>query len=172
MEWPSTSRWMEKCSVERDRLSSPSILAATDLLKPFHQSIGTSKSQLYRVRVRLREMLRGGESKQLGRGISNFSAFPGQPLTLDQHKVPLSSFDPFAETAMLGRRGSCSFGLRWKDLRAAFPQYFRQYGKIMVAVLASAYGNGASNPILRACRSGPGLHFSLRAEQLPDETGT
>jgi len=116
-------------------------------------------------------MLRGGESKQLGRGISSFSAVPRQPLKFDQHKVPLTGFDPFAETAMLGRRGSCSFGLRWKDLRAAFPQYFRQYGKSMVAVLASAYGYGASNPILRVCRSGPGLHFSLRAEQLPDETG-
>jgi RNA polymerase sigma-70 factor (ECF subfamily) len=34
-------------------------------------SIGTSKSQLYKARVRLRQLLLGGESKQLGRGVSN-----------------------------------------------------------------------------------------------------
>jgi RNA polymerase sigma-70 factor (ECF subfamily) len=34
-------------------------------------SIGTSKSQLYKARVRLRQLLRAGESKQLGRGVSN-----------------------------------------------------------------------------------------------------
>jgi RNA polymerase sigma-70 factor (ECF subfamily) len=34
-------------------------------------SIGTSKSQLYKARVRLRQLLRAGESKQLGRGICN-----------------------------------------------------------------------------------------------------
>jgi RNA polymerase sigma-70 factor (ECF subfamily) len=34
-------------------------------------SIGTSKSQLYKARVRLRQLLRGGESKQKGRGVSN-----------------------------------------------------------------------------------------------------
>ena len=34
-------------------------------------SIGTSKSQLYKARVRLRQLLPGGESKQPGRGVSN-----------------------------------------------------------------------------------------------------
>jgi RNA polymerase sigma-70 factor (ECF subfamily) len=34
-------------------------------------SIGTSKSQLFKARVRLRQLLRGGESKQPGRGVSN-----------------------------------------------------------------------------------------------------
>jgi RNA polymerase sigma-70 factor (ECF subfamily) len=34
-------------------------------------SIGTSKSQLYKARVRLRQLLRAGESKQLGRGVEN-----------------------------------------------------------------------------------------------------
>jgi hypothetical protein len=45
-------------------------------------------------------MLRGGESKQLGRGISSFSAVPRQPLKFGQHKVPLTGFDAFVETAM------------------------------------------------------------------------
>jgi RNA polymerase sigma-70 factor (ECF subfamily) len=34
-------------------------------------SIGTSKSQLYKARVRLRQLLRGGESNQLRRGVSS-----------------------------------------------------------------------------------------------------
>jgi RNA polymerase sigma-70 factor (ECF subfamily) len=34
-------------------------------------SIGTSKSQLYKARVRLRQLLRTGDSKRLGRGVSN-----------------------------------------------------------------------------------------------------
>jgi len=34
-------------------------------------SIGTSKSQLYKARVRLRQLLRAGESKQLRRGVSS-----------------------------------------------------------------------------------------------------
>jgi RNA polymerase sigma-70 factor (ECF subfamily) len=33
-------------------------------------STGTSKSQLYKARVRLRQLLRGGESKQMGREVS------------------------------------------------------------------------------------------------------
>ena len=92
---------MERRSAGEAILAGPCILAATDLLKPLLRSIGTSKSQLYRARVRLREMLRGGESKQLGRGVSNFSAVPRQTLKFGQHKVPLTGFDAFVETANL-----------------------------------------------------------------------
>lgn len=60
-----------------------------------------------------------------------------EPLKFDQHNVPLTGFDVFVETAMLGRTGSCTFGLQWKDAGAGFPQYFKQDGKTMVAVPVS-----------------------------------
>lgn len=60
-----------------------------------------------------------------------------KPLKFDQNKVPLIGFRKFVETTMLGRKGSCSFGLRWKTSSANFPQYFKQDGKKMIAVSPS-----------------------------------
>ena len=60
-----------------------------------------------------------------------------EPLKFDQHNVPLTGFDSFVETTMVGRSGSCSFGLKWKGSLAGFPQYFKQDGEKMVAVAAS-----------------------------------
>jgi hypothetical protein len=60
-----------------------------------------------------------------------------EPLKFDQHKIPLTGFDAFVETTMLGTSGSCSFGLKWKGSPAGFPQYFKQDGEKMVAVASS-----------------------------------
>jgi len=38
---------------------------------------------------------------------------------------------------MVGRSGSCSYGLKWKESPAVFPQYFKQDGDKMMAVPAS-----------------------------------
>lgn len=60
-----------------------------------------------------------------------------RPLRFDQHQVPLTGFDAFVETTMLGEPGSCSFGLRWKSRTSGFPEYFKQDGEKMVAVPAA-----------------------------------
>lgn len=60
-----------------------------------------------------------------------------EPLKFDQHTVPLTGFDAVVETTMLGGKGACSFGLKWKEPSAHFPQYFKQDGKTMIAVSAS-----------------------------------
>jgi hypothetical protein len=60
------------------------------------------------------------------------------PLRFDQQKVPLTGFEPFVETTMLGGSGSCSFGLAWKDSAAGFPEYFKEDGDKMLALRASA----------------------------------
>jgi hypothetical protein len=61
-----------------------------------------------------------------------------EPLKFDQHEVPLTGFEAFVETTMVGRSGTCSFGLKWKGSPpAGFPQYFKQEGKKMVAVPAA-----------------------------------
>ena len=60
-----------------------------------------------------------------------------KPLKFDQHSVPLTGFGAFVETTMVGRSGSCSYGLKWKDATAGFPEYFKQDGGAMVAVTAS-----------------------------------
>jgi hypothetical protein len=60
-----------------------------------------------------------------------------QPLKFDQHKVPMTRFEAFVETTMVGQSGSCSFGLKWKGSPAGFPQYFKQDGDKMVAIPAS-----------------------------------
>ena len=60
-----------------------------------------------------------------------------RPLQFDQHSVPMTGFDAFVQTTMVGQRGSCSYGLRWKQPAAGFPQYFKQEGKAMVAIPAS-----------------------------------
>ena len=61
-----------------------------------------------------------------------------EPLKFDQHGVPLTGFERFVETTMVGRSGSCSFGLKWKGSQpVGFPQYFKQEGDKMVAVPAS-----------------------------------
>ena len=59
------------------------------------------------------------------------------PLKFDQQKVPLTGFDDFVETTMLGGGKSCSFGLSWKDPQVGFPEYFKQDGEKRVAVRAS-----------------------------------
>lgn len=59
-----------------------------------------------------------------------------RPLRFDQQRVPLTGFEAFVETTMLGDKGSCSFGLKWKS-GAAFPEYFKQDGEKMVAVPAA-----------------------------------
>lgn len=63
-------------------------------------------------------------------------ACTSHPLRFDQHGVPLTGFEAFVETTMLGDHGSCSFGLRWKSAAAAFPEYFKQEGETMRAVPA------------------------------------
>ncbi|MGC9197753.1 MAG: hypothetical protein ACP5E5_02310 [Acidobacteriaceae bacterium] len=60
-----------------------------------------------------------------------------EPLKFDQHGVPLTGFDAFVETTMVGRSGSCSYGLKWKDSTGTFPEYFKQEGDKMLAVPAS-----------------------------------
>ncbi len=60
-----------------------------------------------------------------------------EPLKFDQHTVPMTGFDAFVETIMVGQSGSCSFGLKWKGSSTGFPQYFKQDGNGMVAVPAS-----------------------------------
>jgi hypothetical protein len=60
------------------------------------------------------------------------------PLRFDQHRVPLTGFEAFVETTMIGGGTSCSFGLAWKESPANFPEYFKQDGDKMVAVRASA----------------------------------
>jgi hypothetical protein len=59
------------------------------------------------------------------------------PLKFDQDKVPMTGFQAFVETTMVGQSGSCSFGLKWKGSPAGFPQYFQQDGNKMVAINAS-----------------------------------
>ncbi len=61
-----------------------------------------------------------------------------EPLKFDQHGVPLTGWDKFVETTLVGPRGSCSYGLKWKQSpTAGFPQYFRQEGDKMVAIPAA-----------------------------------
>lgn len=60
-----------------------------------------------------------------------------EPLKFDEHGVPLTGFDAFVETTMVGQSGSCSYGLKWKESQADFPQYFKQDGDKMTAVPAS-----------------------------------
>jgi hypothetical protein len=60
-----------------------------------------------------------------------------EPLKFDQQTVPMTGFDAFVETTMVGRSGSCSFGLKWKRSAVGFPQYFKQDGGKLVAVPAS-----------------------------------
>ena len=60
-----------------------------------------------------------------------------KPLKFDQHTVPMTGFDAFVETTMVGQRDSCSFGLKWRQSSTGFPQYFKREGKVMVAIPAS-----------------------------------
>jgi hypothetical protein len=89
-------------------------------------------------------MLRGGESKQLGRGISDFSAVPRQPLKFDQHEVPLTGFDAFVETAIrcLGKARK----MRCTPLRP-------EVVSVLTAWL-SERGGGPADPVFPSSRGG------------------
>ncbi|MGC9200093.1 MAG: hypothetical protein ACP5E5_14340 [Acidobacteriaceae bacterium] len=60
-----------------------------------------------------------------------------KPLQFDQHSVPMTGFAAFVQTTMVGRHGTCSYGLKWMGSAPGFPQYFKQDGKQMVAIPAS-----------------------------------
>lgn len=56
------------------------------------------------------------------------------PLKFDQRKVPMTGFDAFVETTMIGGPQECSFGLSWKGADPGFPEYFRRVGDKLIAV--------------------------------------
>ncbi|MGC8550933.1 MAG: hypothetical protein ACP5M4_14690 [Acidobacteriaceae bacterium] len=68
---------------------------------------------------------------------TNIPICKNKPLRFDHNGIPLTGFSKLVETTMLGPKGSCSFGLKWKMPLAGFPQYFKQHGKGMVALTSS-----------------------------------
>jgi len=91
-----------------------------------------------------------------------------EPLKFDQHGVPLIGFERFVETTMVGRSGSCSFGLKWKESPpAGFPQYFKQEGGKMVAIPASQVPTETGLPSQTFAPATPGKPYTS-----PSEPGT
>jgi len=91
-----------------------------------------------------------------------------EPLKFDQHGVPLIGFERFVETIMVGRSGSCSFGLKWKESPpAGFPQYFKQEGDKMVAIPASQVPTETGLPSQTFAPASPGKPYTS-----PSEPGT
>ena len=71
-----------------------------------------------------------------GRGI-HIPACKAEPLRFDQRKVRMTGFEPYVATTLLGKPGSCSFGLQWGSAGASFPEYFRKEGDKLAVVPAS-----------------------------------
>jgi len=95
-------------------------------------------------------------------------ACTSEPLKFDQHGVPLDGFERFVETTMVGRSGSCSFGLKWKESPSAgFPQYFKQEGDKMVAIPASQVPTETELPTQTFAPATPGKPYTS-----PSEPGT
>jgi len=91
-----------------------------------------------------------------------------EPLKFDQNGMTLTGFERFVETTMVGRSGSCSFGLKWKESPpAGFPEYFRQEGDKMVAIPASQVPTETALPTQTFAPAATGMPYTS-----PSQPGT
>jgi hypothetical protein len=93
-----------------------------------------------------------------------------EPLRFDQHRVPMTGFETFVATTMLGTPGSCSFGLQWTSAGAAFPEYFRQDGEKLVAVASTAVPDETGLKAQTFAPGVPGKSYSSPADPGSDWT--
>ena len=95
---------------------------------------------------------------------SHIPACKAEPLRFDQQKTRMTGFEPYVTTTLLGKPGSCSFGLQWTSANASFPEYFRRVGDTLETVAPERVPDETGLKAQRFAPAVPGTPYTSPAE--------